>query len=591
MIGTSLHEFECARLMTNAFLAVVLVGRSFLALPLLPVFLRYLGLTALEAGLVCAAQALVEMLLTPVWLLAVRRSGLRRRALIVLGLVLAAALHVCLVFVPPSGTPQDVTHCLANSNATIPPPVNGVMVRAATEAATSSRPPTYKTFVPKRPLTSKATPVSATETARTLPTSTTPTIIPFVDTTPYSVPASENQQPLYEDDYGGGQQSYPMPAIQDPQTKRRPPIYDYHYADYAAEPDSSWRGRRLASVVAVPHLPTSPVFRAAFVLCCLAAALACLAEPAVAALWRQRLDDAEHLEFSGEHVAWGRLLGAICLAILAGAMAWGAPCFVARGLHQEVLHPLASAGSYGVAAFLALVLLPLPPGKLAAPIKRTAPAAPLRLVARGLAAGLAGLAFGSGVTFMLWHVAELEGFSFNYELLFGGFMAAEGLVALPVLSWARAAPNPVGASIGLLVLALEFGLAPLLITPTPAPLLGVLQGAGGALLERSLGSGFGSSSWRLGLAIGTAASGACFHFVGARPTLWSAAVAAVVAALAVIIAGRTPPVKHRRRTYNQLLLSDTLEVLKPENSDSEEGETDWLERALREEGPSGAPVS
>jgi hypothetical protein len=54
---------------------------------------------------------------------------------------------------------------------------------------------------------------------------------------------------------------------------------------------------------------------------------------------------------------------------------------------------------------------------------------------------------------------------------------------------------------------------------------------------------------------------------------------------------RSPPVKHRQRNYNQLLLSDTLEVLKPDNSDSEDGETDWLERALREEGPTGAPVS
>jgi MFS_1 like family len=106
MVASALHEFSCARAVTNSFLAVVLVGRAFLALPLLPVFLKYLGLSALEAGLVCAAQIIVEMLLTPVWLLAVRRSGLRRRALVVLGLVLAAALHVCLVFVPPLGQPQ-----------------------------------------------------------------------------------------------------------------------------------------------------------------------------------------------------------------------------------------------------------------------------------------------------------------------------------------------------------------------------------------------------------------------------------------------------------------------------------------------------
>jgi len=195
-------------------------------------------------------------------------------------------------------------------------------------------------------------------------------------------------------------------------------------------------------VEAAPDLPDSPVFRAAFVLCSLSAVFSCLAEPAVAALWRQRLDDAEHLELSGEHVAWGRLLSAVGLAVLAAVMAWGAPCFVARGLHQEVLHPLAASASFGVAAFLALLLLPLPPGKLAAPPKRTSPAAPLRLVARGLAAALAGVAFGAGTSFLLWHVAALDGFAFNYELLFGGFMAAEGLAALPVLSYTRSAPNP-----------------------------------------------------------------------------------------------------------------------------------------------------
>ncbi|CAB3366468.1 Hypothetical predicted protein [Cloeon dipterum] len=537
MVLPSLHEFECARLMTNAFLSVVLVGKSFLSLPLLPVFLRYLGLTALEAGLVIAAQALVEMLLTPVWMLAVRRSGLRRRALIVLGLVLAAALHVCLVFVPPSGAPRDVTHCMGNSNLTVTPPVNGIMTRAATEAATSSRPPIMlKTSLGKSSL------ASTTLKITTVPT-TPPTLPPLIATTTLMAVYDNNQQTLFEDDYGMGQQGpqgYPQ-EIEDPQAKRRPPIYEYqNYPDYNnADTDTDrWRGRRLASVMAVSDLPDSPVFRAAFVLCCLAAALTCLAEPAVAALWRQRLDDAEHLEMSGEHVAWGRLLSAVCLATLAAVMTWGAPCFVARGLHQAVLHPLASAGSYGVAAFLALVLLPLPPGKLAAPIKRTAPAAPLRLVARGLAAGLAGLAFGAGVTFMLWHVAELDGFPFNYELIFGGFMVAEGIIALPVLAWARAAPNPVGALVGLLVLALEFSLAPLLKGPALAPLLGVLQGAGGALLERSLGSSYNSSSWRMGLAIGSAAAGVCFHFIGASPTLWSAAVAAVVAALAVVIAGR-----------------------------------------------------
>ena len=191
-----------------------------------------------------------------------------------------------------------------------------------------------------------------------------------------------------------------------------------------------------------PDMPDSPVFRAAFVLCSLSAAFACLAEPAVAALWRQRLDDAEHLEMSGEHVAWGRLLSAVGLAVLAGVMTWGAPCFVARGLHQEVLHPLAAAAAFAVAAFLALALLPLPPGKLAAAPKRTSPAAPLRVLARGLAAGASGVAYGAGVTLMMWHVASLEGFSFNYELIFGGFMAAEGLSALPVLSWTRSAPNP-----------------------------------------------------------------------------------------------------------------------------------------------------
>jgi predicted MFS family arabinose efflux permease len=87
-------------------------------------------------------------------------------------------------------------------------------------------------------------------------------------------------------------------------------------------------------------------------------------------------------------------------------------------------------------------------------------------------------------------------------------------------------------------LALEFGLTPLVTIPTIAPLLGLLQGVGGALLERSLGPSYGSSSWRMGLAAGAAASGISYHFIGAPPTMWSAAVAAVVAALAVIIAGR-----------------------------------------------------
>jgi len=96
----------------------------------------------------------------------------------------------------------------------------------------------------------------------------------------------------------------------------------------------------------------------------------------------------------------------------------------------------------------------------------------------------------------------------------------------------------VGAAVGLLILALEFGLAPLLTMPALAPLLGALQGIGGALVERALGPSYGSSSWRMGLALGVAAAGISFHFIGAPPTLWSAAVAAVVAALAVIIAGR-----------------------------------------------------
>jgi hypothetical protein len=101
MAACGTNDLGWARGMTTTFLAIVVAGRSFVSLPLLTVFLKYLGLSAMEAGLVASAQATVEMLAAPVWLWAVRRVTLRRRALVVLTLILAAALHVCLVFVPP----------------------------------------------------------------------------------------------------------------------------------------------------------------------------------------------------------------------------------------------------------------------------------------------------------------------------------------------------------------------------------------------------------------------------------------------------------------------------------------------------------
>jgi hypothetical protein len=226
----------------------------------------------------------------------------------------------------------------------------------------------------------------------------------------------------------------------------RKPVYSDYANNY--DDDYRWRGRRLASVAAVavgPEEERTAVFRVAVVLCALSATFACLAEPAVAALWRQRLDEAERLEQSGQHVAWGRLLSAVGLVSLAAAMAWAVPCYLGRGLHQEVLHPAATAACLGVAAFLALVLLPLPAGKMSSSTtaKRSAwPAAPLRLVARGLAAGLAGAAWGAGTVFLLWHVAALPGFGLNYELLFAAFLAAEAVAALPVLIYTRTAPSP-----------------------------------------------------------------------------------------------------------------------------------------------------
>lgn len=97
---------------------------------------------------------------------------------------------------------------------------------------------------------------------------------------------------------------------------------------------------------------------------------------------------------------------------------------------------------------------------------------------------------------------------------------------------------PGRAALGLLVLALQFGLAPLLRAPAPLPLLGALQGAGGALLERSLGRAHASSSWRLGNAVGALGAGLAYHTTSARTTMWGAGTLALVAALAVLVTGR-----------------------------------------------------
>ncbi|KAF4521190.1 hypothetical protein B566_EDAN010652 [Ephemera danica] len=546
MVAKIFHEFTYSRVITNVFLVFVLVGQSFLT-PFFPLYLKYLRLSALEAGIICCAQAASEMLLAPVWVFAVRRSrdSHKKRALVVLSLLLTAAIYVCFVFVPPAGSPDDVTHCMApqrERSGTLPAPLT-----------------TPATVVPANAPTNMTTQRSTT--TRQMVTSTS-TVSPSTSTSaPAFYPITEAPQVDREPETEGAEYpSYGEPVDENnaedlTSIKRRPPppIWQTWDSDPAYY-DTPYSSRKLQSFELM-HLEDtrwlySPVFRAAFLLATFSAALGCLAEPAVSTLWTQRLDDTEHLEQRGEYVVWARFFSSVALALLATLMTFLSPCFVARGLHQTVVLPLAAAGTLAGASLLGLVLLPLPSGKLPAvpglPKARTvAPVSGLRLVFRGISTVLAAAASTAGTLFLLWHVSTLppHGFRHNYALLYGGFAALEALCAVPVLGWSRSpssvtAPSPGRAALGLMVLALQFGLAPLLKAPAPLPLLGALQGAGGALLERSLGRAHSSSSWRLGCALGALGAGVVYSMTDIRVTMWGAGALALVAALAVLITGR-----------------------------------------------------
>jgi hypothetical protein len=443
MVAKIFHEFAYSRVITNIFLVFVLVGKNFLT-PFFPLYLKYLRLSALEAGIICCAQFTSEMLLGPVWIFAVRRSrdSHKKRALVVISLLLTAAIYVCFVFVPPAGTPDDVTHCTMKSE--LPATILPSTITPALSSSVSNN----NVTTTLRSTTMRYVEITTTTASTMVPTEMTSSSPPPIIYYPTDIPPS---QVYREQEEGAEYPSYGEPVEENNEDltsiKRRPPVWSSWDTDGSTYYDDLWSGRKLQSFeikLEDTRWLYSPVFRAAFLLATFSAALGCLAEPAVSTLWTQRLDDAEHLEQRGEYVVWARFVTSITLSLLATLMTFLSPCFVARGLHQTVVHPLAAAGTLAGASLLGLVLLPLPSGKLPAvpgpPKARTvAPVSGIRLVLRGIATILAAASATSGSLFLLWHVSTLppQGFKHNYELLYGGFAALEALCAVPVLGWSR----------------------------------------------------------------------------------------------------------------------------------------------------------
>ncbi|XP_071444112.1 uncharacterized protein [Hetaerina americana] len=376
-------------------------------------------------------------------------------------------------------------------------------------------------------------------------------------------------------------------------------------------------------------------FRTVLLLSGVAELFACMPVSAVTTLWWLHLDDAEHTEQFGEHRPHALL--ALVPAIMALVVAISkSPCSLIVGPHQITLHLLAAATV--LLSTLPLILaLPLGPASKAwrrASDNSTGTVTSHRGYVSGhqilviLTAMLGGGVLAAAGEYVFWHLEGLSGFPHNYDLLFGGSVASEALIeALFTVilggRWSSRLTNMAGP-LGLILLGTYLGTAAMLQQAWIFVALGGLLGGARAFLFRGLyGAHQGpgdtisgqATGWRFGYGLGCFVSGFVAEIFGTKILFWSAAgVAAVWAILSACCYKLIlPPMsasllrvhlgqkglrsrRRHKRLYSRLLFppEDGELLLKGRSKGSVSGaedgvevemeeESDWLERALRED--------
>ncbi|XP_046402440.1 uncharacterized protein LOC124168315 [Ischnura elegans] len=376
-------------------------------------------------------------------------------------------------------------------------------------------------------------------------------------------------------------------------------------------------------------------FRTVLLLSGVAELFACMPVSAVTSLWWLHLDDAEHTEQFGEHRPHALLASVPAIMALVVAIS-KSPCSLIVGPHQITLHLLAAA-TVLLSSIPLILALPLGPASKA--WRRASDASGGTVTShRGYVSGhqilviltamLGGCVSAAAGEYVFWHLEGLSGFPHNYDLLFGGSVASGALIEALITvvlggRWSSRMTNMAGP-LGLLLLSAYLGSAAMLRDAWVFVALGGLLGGSQALIYRTLyGAHQGpgditsgqATGWRFGYGLGCFVSGFVAEVFGTKILFWSAAgVAAVWAILSACCYKLIlPPMsasllrvqlgqkglrsrRRHKRLYSRLLFPpEDGELLlksrsKGASSSAEDGvevemeeESDWLERALRED--------